>query len=272
MIDNGAKMRRSEFMLSMITRKGMNSAKSPNIKSPDLKIADSSPIAVAVGETRNDVGPEKRWERRTVAMGEIDAFTSNQGYHKTREQKEQSEWKRSDVRSTANDINRDNRDYNQPRDRGNGGRTWERRGNSAAAARGGGGGRGGERTNEFGSALGEKWQSGRMFNDRRGGRGGRGGRRRSDPWWMREEEGNNPRILEPYQPWWLRNGGIHIDQSSLKVADLREELLLRGTCIDPKNPYDVNADFEKLKTNGENAEMDQSLKTIVGSMKKNEVC
>ena len=33
-------------------------------------------------------------------------------------------------------------------------------------------------------------------------------KRRNDPWWMREEESNNPRILPPYSPWWLSRNQI----------------------------------------------------------------
>ena len=49
--------------------------------------------------------------------------------------------------------------------------------------------------------------------------------RRNDPWWMREEEKTNPRILPIYKPWWLDN--VLVDDT-WKVADLKKEAARRG--------------------------------------------
>ncbi|KAJ1410924.1 hypothetical protein B484DRAFT_402786 [Ochromonadaceae sp. CCMP2298] len=73
------------------------------------------------------------------------------------------------------------------------------------------------------SNPGEKaWQSGYILNKRNDNSGRR---TRNDPWWMREEERNNPRIFPPYQPWWLEARPV---ESSWKVADLREVAGKRG--------------------------------------------
>jgi SAP domain len=65
------------------------------------------------------------------------------------------------------------------------------------------------------------WKSGRIFNKKPQSNG----RRRNDPWWMREEEMNNPRVLPVYKPWWVES--VMVDDS-WKVADLREEAIRRG--------------------------------------------
>ena len=45
-----------------------------------------------------------------------------------------------------------------------------------------------------------KWKSGYVLvNDRKNDR------LRNDPWWMREEEKNNPRMLPEYKPFWRIN-------------------------------------------------------------------
>lgn len=61
------------------------------------------------------------------------------------------------------------------------------------------------------------WKSGSTFRQPRS--------RRNDPWWMREEEKTNPRILPIYKPWWLDNVLVN---NSWKVADLRKEAARRG--------------------------------------------
>jgi len=49
--------------------------------------------------------------------------------------------------------------------------------------------------------------------------------RRNDPWWMREDEKTNPRVLPAYKPWWLEK--VSVDDS-WKVAELRKEAERRG--------------------------------------------
>lgn len=63
----------------------------------------------------------------------------------------------------------------------------------------------------------QDWKSGQVFRQPRS--------RRNDPWWMREEEKTNPRVLPIYKPWWLDN--VFVDDS-WKVADLRKEASRRG--------------------------------------------
>lgn len=63
------------------------------------------------------------------------------------------------------------------------------------------------------------WKSGQVF------KGQQPRSRRNDPWWMREEEKTNPRVLPIYKPWWLDN--IFVDDS-WKVADLRKEAARRS--------------------------------------------
>jgi hypothetical protein len=87
-----------------------------------------------------------------------------------------------------------------------------------------------------GSSAGTKeWKSGEVFKSRPRGR-------KNDPWWMREEEKGNPRILPAYQPWWfpsgeeatapaadgvVTTGNVWVDDS-WKLVDLKNEALRRG--------------------------------------------
>jgi len=54
----------------------------------------------------------------------------------------------------------------------------------------------------------------------------RGQRRGNDPWWMREDEEGNPRMLPPYTPWW--SDKVEIVDEKWKVNDLKREALRRG--------------------------------------------
>ena len=49
--------------------------------------------------------------------------------------------------------------------------------------------------------------------------------RRNDPWWMRDEEANNPRILPKYEPWWLNPQNV---DDSWTVSELKGEAKRRG--------------------------------------------
>ena len=85
---------------------------------------------------------------------------------------------------------------------------------------GGGSGGGGGRPSQGGTErVVNDWKSGQVF------KGQQPRSRRNDPWWMREEEKTNPRVLPIYKPWWLDN--IFVDDS-WKVADLRKEAARRG--------------------------------------------
>lgn len=44
-----------------------------------------------------------------------------------------------------------------------------------------------------------EWKSGKLFTRTPKSR-------RIDPWWMRDEEKNNPRMLPLYRPWWTQKG------------------------------------------------------------------
>lgn len=135
----------------------------------------------------------------------------NMDYHRNKQEREDKEWRRSDVQqgpSSSLSSNAKRRVYNGPE------------GGSSRRPSGGGGNR---KAGEFSDALADQWQSGRVFQKRGGQRNG--GRRRNDPWWMRDEERNNPRILPQYKPWWLEN--IMVD-SSWKISDLRKEAMRRA--------------------------------------------
>ena len=49
-------------------------------------------------------------------------------------------------------------------------------------------------------------------------------RRRNEPWWMRDEERNNPRILPPYEPWWRQERKHEREQQATSEADVAVEL------------------------------------------------
>ena len=52
--------------------------------------------------------------------------------------------------------------------------------------------------------------------------------RRNDPWWMREEEKNNPRVLPEYTPWWADGRSCAVDISCFStVAQLKAEATRR---------------------------------------------
>ena len=68
--------------------------------------------------------------------------------------------------------------------------------------------------------LEQKWQSGAVFR-KNNGRG-----RNNDPWWMSEDENNNPRILAKYTPWWATKNVLV--NNSWKLVDLRKEAARRN--------------------------------------------
>jgi len=93
---------------------------------------------------------------------------------------------------------------------------------ATARSEGGGGGRGNTDSRERGQGkdgdrLVKDWKSGAALRQPRS--------RRNDPWWMREEEKTNPRVLPIYKPWWLDNC---IVDESWKVPELRKEANRRG--------------------------------------------
>jgi hypothetical protein len=51
-------------------------------------------------------------------------------------------------------------------------------------------------------------------------------RRSNDPWWMHDDEKNNPRFLPPYSPWWSTNNTIVTN--AWKINELRSETKTRG--------------------------------------------
>lgn len=53
--------------------------------------------------------------------------------------------------------------------------------------------------------------------------------RRNDPWWMRDEEKNNPRVLPEYIPWWAQD--IPAVSDSWTVAQLTKEASRRGLAV-----------------------------------------
>ena len=55
------------------------------------------------------------------------------------------------------------------------------------------------------------------------------GKRRNDPWWMRDDEKNNPRILPVHKPWW-RESYEKVD-STWTIADLKAEAVRRGIAV-----------------------------------------
>jgi hypothetical protein len=94
----------------------------------------------------------------------------------------------------------------------------------------------------FRDALSDQWQSGNnVFKNKNNRRGGR----RNDPWWMRDEEKNNPRVLPVYKPWWLVNN-VMVD-TSWKVADLREEAIRRGITKEEANDLKKDKLVEMLQ-------------------------
>lgn len=68
------------------------------------------------------------------------------------------------------------------------------------------------------------WKSGRIFSkEPRKSKGS------NEPWWMRDEEKNNPRVLPPYKPWWSKRSAL-VD-SSWKVEELKKEAMRRDLYI-----------------------------------------
>eukprot|EP01035_Chromulina_nebulosa_P023082 gene23082-29908_t len=70
------------------------------------------------------------------------------------------------------------------------------------------------------------WKSGYVLVNDRGNRGNR--RLRNDPWWMQEEEKNNPRMLPEYNPVWKSISGTDFEDSSVLKEVLVNEAKLRG--------------------------------------------
>jgi hypothetical protein len=155
-----------------------------------------------VGTKRS--GPASGSDARNINE---DNLRRNDDYHRQKKEREDGEWRRSDVVSS----NANRRVYNGSERSQQ--RLQQQRGSSG-----------------FSDALKDQWQSGKIFSKRGGGGGGggqrAGGRRRNDPWWMSDEERNNPRILPIYRPWWLESN-VLVD-ASWKVAELRKEAMRRA--------------------------------------------
>ena len=54
--------------------------------------------------------------------------------------------------------------------------------------------------------------------------------RRNDPWWMRDNEKNNPRILPEYRPWWVYS--YECVGKSWTLSKLQQTAKYRGVCSD----------------------------------------
>jgi|EP01040_Poterioochromonas_malhamensis_P006181 hypothetical protein len=67
------------------------------------------------------------------------------------------------------------------------------------------------------SMMERNWKSGNLFLQS----SGQGRRRAHEPWWMREDEANNPDMLPQYRPWWLINN-CRVDDS-WSLSELVEE-------------------------------------------------
>lgn len=75
--------------------------------------------------------------------------------------------------------------------------------------------------NEVDDHVKKTWQSGSNLVEKK-----KRSRFGAIPWWMSEEEKNNPRVLPAYKPHWLEKN-TKVD-NSWKVADLRVEATRRG--------------------------------------------
>lgn len=51
------------------------------------------------------------------------------------------------------------------------------------------------------------------------------GVRRNDPWWMKDDEKDNPGLIEPYRPWWIYNVFVN---STWEISELENEARRRG--------------------------------------------
>ena len=91
-------------------------------------------------------------------------------YHRKSQEREDKEWRRSDIQTSYTRSNSQRRVYDKAR-----------------GSLSGQPPRGPQKPGEFTDALADQWQSGRVFQ-KKGPRGG--ARRRNDPWWMKEEESN----------------------------------------------------------------------------------
>jgi hypothetical protein len=89
------------------------------------------------------------------------------------------------------------------------------------------------------SAAEKEWKSGQIFGKQTQRRG------RNDPWWMREDEAKNPRILPAYSPWWMQN--IQVDVN-WKLADLQKEGARRGIDIKGMKKKELLAELQRLSS------------------------
>lgn len=179
--------------------------------------------------TINPVLPKHGWSCLPLHMTPNDGTNLNDGanrnleaYHSGKEEREG--WRRSDIRRDAEGSGGGSGDGERrvytPRNNDRR-RVSDNRGKYADRTQSSGNNN--RKAAGFRDALNDQWQSGNnVFKNKNNKRGGR----RNDPWWMRDEEKNNPRILPIYKPWWLVNN-VMVD-SSWKVADLREEAIRRG--------------------------------------------
>ena len=78
------------------------------------------------------------------------------------------------------------------------------------------------------SSMKKAWESGNTFVDLSTRSTGhkKSSWLRNEPWWMREDESRNPRLLSKYQPWWSKK--YKPVDPSLTMAQLKTEANLRG--------------------------------------------
>lgn len=86
------------------------------------------------------------------------------------------------------------------------------------------------------SSIKKAWESGNTFVDLSNRKQGnkKGSWLRNEPWWMREDESRNPRLLSKYQPWWFKK--YKSVDASLTLAELKAEATLRGISTVGKKP------------------------------------
>lgn len=78
------------------------------------------------------------------------------------------------------------------------------------------------------SSMKKAWESGNTFVDLSNRPTGakKSSWLRNEPWWMREDESRNPRLLSKYQPWWSKK--FKAADPSLTFSQLKTEANFRG--------------------------------------------
>ena len=108
-----------------------------------------------------------------------------------------------------------------------------------------------DRSQDITDSKPKQWNSGYINRGRK--------MQRNDPWWMRDEEKNNPRVLPRRIPWWFAEPSSLEIPHTAKIADLKAIADARNINCEGLKKSEM---FQKLKTLNDIYTMTGTLQSI----------